>query len=117
MKRVLSLLLALVMCFTLCACSPEPNVIKEELQGYWFYYSESGSTMYLFEDDLFSWVSVIDGITISNEVGTYTIQGNNINLNYNNPDSGGRSSIPFKMDGDELIFNVKSDGSSDYVHY
>lgn len=121
MKKILALLIALVMCFTFCACSPNPDVVKEKLQGYWFYYSESDSaasyTMYLFKDDLFSWVTSINGITISSEAGTYTIQGNNINLNYENPDCGGKSSIPFKMNGDELIFYVNDKGESSYIHY
>ncbi len=121
MKKVLSLILILIMCFSLCACSPDPEVVKEKLQGYWFYYTESGTTasytMYLFKDDMFSWVNSINGITLSNEAGTYTIQGNQIKLNYSNPSSGGRSSIPFKLDGDELIFNVDSSGNSLYVHY
>ena len=37
MKRITALLLALVMCFALCACgsTPDPNLKEEDLAGTW----------------------------------------------------------------------------------
>lgn len=37
MKRIIALLMALVMCLTLCACGVDEEKVKEELEGVWEY--------------------------------------------------------------------------------
>lgn len=37
MKRLIALLMALVMCLTLCACGVDEEKVKEELEGVWEY--------------------------------------------------------------------------------
>lgn len=120
MKKVLSLLLVLVMCFTLCACEPSSEDIMEKLQGTW---TESTSiagvpvtNVYAFLDDTFAYKCGIGYEEVTSETGTYTIQGNNIVLNFRNTSYDGKTIIPFKLNGDELIFNVDDEGKSNFVH-
>lgn len=120
MKKVLSLLLVLVMCFTLCACAPSSKDIMKKLQGTWTEITSIAGipviTVYAFVDDTFALKRTIGYEVVSEETGTYTIQGNSIVLNFRNSSYDGQTTIPFKMNGNELIFNVDDEGKSNYEH-
>lgn len=47
MKRLIALLMALVMCLTLCACGVDEEKVKEELEGVWEYSWYASEALFL----------------------------------------------------------------------
>lgn len=42
MKKIIVLLLAFIIAFTMCACGVDTSVIDDELQGTWLWISDTG---------------------------------------------------------------------------
>ena len=78
MKKALSLLLALVMCLSLCACGVSKEKVEEELQGTWeytWYASAVGftcSVIYEFDDGFLDYTFIRNG-DVTTKSGYYVI--------------------------------------------
>ena len=78
MKKALSLLLALVMCLSLCACGVSKEKVEEELQGTWeytWYASAVGftcSVIYEFDDGFLDYTFIRNG-DVTSKHGYYVI--------------------------------------------
>lgn len=85
MKKVLSLILALVMCLYLCSCGVSKEKVEEDLQGTWeyaWYASAVGfdcSLIYEFDDGRLIKTSIRNGET-SSEKGFYIITDEEIEI-------------------------------------
>lgn len=118
MKKVLVILTAVVMCLALCGCGAS---VEKQILGVWEYSDTTDSdyelsATYIFTEDEFTWKTSINGVILTDEKGTYSIGENEILLNYYDPDSVGKKSLPYTVRDGEFIFNVKSDGTTDYIH-
>ena len=102
----------------------KPNVVQL-LQGTWEY-SETVETKYgdlslgatyTIKGNVINWRSYTAGLELSNESGTYTIDGNNIIIDWYSEDSSGMNKIPFMIKNGEILFNVNDKCESEYRHY
>lgn len=116
MKKVLSLLLALVMCFSLCACGKDPDqVLQEKLLGTWYSEDTVNSSVkwyYTFYEN----GTCKNGFTLSGEelnildepLANYTIEDEKIYIQ--------TGSIIGKITEDGALFLTDASGSVVFIH-
>ena len=81
MKKAISLILMLALCFGLCACGVDTAAVDRELQGKWT--NATGMAAYRFDDGRFACATIID-----TKEGSYEITNRKIVLNYDNGVTG-----------------------------
>lgn len=97
MKKALSLILALVMCLSLCACGGTAS-IDEALHGKWIAENGDGG-IYTFDNGRFTCETVISGLNLGAKEGGYKISNNVIKLSY---DNGVKSELKFTYENGTL---------------
>ena len=97
MKKALSLLLALVICLSLCACGSTAS-IEEALQGKWVAESGDGG-IYTFSNGRFACETLISGLNLGIKEGSYKVSNNAIKLSY---DNGVKSELKFTYENGTL---------------
>ena len=86
MKKVLSAILALVICLSLCACGVSKEKVEKDLQGTWeytWYASAVGfycSSIYEFDDGYFVETFIRDGEIVWVKNGFYIINEDEIEI-------------------------------------
>lgn len=98
MKKVLSLILSLVMCLSLCACGGSTDSIEKALQGKWIAETGDGG-IYTFDNGRFTCETLISGLNLGVKEGSYKVSNNAIKLSY---DNGVKSELKFTYENDTL---------------
>ena len=80
MKKVLSFVLVLALCLSLCACFG--TTAEKELQGTWEH--ENGMATYIFFEGRFSCETIVAGMSLGIKEGSYEISDTAIVLHYDN---------------------------------
>ena len=106
MKKTLSLILARVLCLSLCACGNTTS-IEEALQGKWVAKGGDGG-IYTFSNGRFTCETVISGLNLGVKEGGYKISTNAIKLSY---DNGVKSELKFTYENGTLSIDGLIDQS------
>lgn len=103
MKKAVSLILALVMCLSLIACSASKEDLVGTWSGSWTYNgNQFERTFVLKNDGTYTSVMYKNGQYYETESGTYEISGRTVDL-HPNGDEG--QSTPYKYKGGKLVNN------------
>ncbi len=98
MKKTIAIVLALVMCLSLCACSKTASVEKA-LQGEWAPENNNGG-FYVFDDGRFSCETVIAGLSLGAKEGSYEVTETVIKLSY---DNGVEGELSYTYESGDLV--------------
>ena len=77
MKKTIALILVLVLCLGLCACSAP--LVENKLQGEW---EGALGTVYTFSDGEFTFEAFVAGVSIGTIEGTYEVHDSMIELDF-----------------------------------
>lgn len=103
MKKAISLILALVLCLSLCACSPSKEDLVGTWSGSWTYKdNQFEETIVLKDDGTYKSAMYKNGKHHESESGTYEINGRTVEL-HPNGDEG--CTTPYKYKGGKLVNN------------
>lgn len=106
MKKIIVLMLALFLAFTMCACGVDTNAVDDELQGTWLWISDTGlmEIHYSFMDGEVTVVDFLFGEKNDVVKGSYEIKGKNIVIDYADRDT---VKLSYRYENDELILGTE----------
>lgn len=105
MKKIIALLLALVLCFSLCACGGKVDTaaVTSELNGssWASIFDQNNYTVWTFDYGIVASLSIVGGFEAT-EQGTFEVHDDVISLIWDDPDCGRSKELYYTFENNEL---------------
>lgn len=122
MKKIISLSLVIILCFSLCACGSSKGMseaVAMKLDGsYWKVVQSGGLAMWYFHDGRLENTTYIASMKISlNRAGNYEVTDKYIKLNWEDSDGGriGKLYYTFENNTLKLFTDKNKENEMEYV--